>query len=69
MTGTAAAKVPASLPAIWVDALRAFDGATVLPDYFGARWWDIYSKLKWSEFHEFNSHVTALEYDRFLRLI
>lgn len=69
MTGNAAAKVPASLPAIWVDALRAFDAATVLPEYFGARWWDIYSKLKWSEFHEFNSHVTALEYDRFLRLI
>ena len=69
MTGNAATQVPASLPAIWVDALRAFDAAKVLPDYFGARWWDIYSKLKWSEFHEFNAHITALEYERFLRMI
>ena len=69
MTGNAATQVPASLPAIWVDALRAFDNARVLPAYFGERWWDIYSKLKWSEFHEFNGHITGLDYDRFLRLI
>ncbi len=69
MTGNAATKVPASLPTLWLDALRAFDDANVLPDYFGARWWDIYSKLKWSEFQEFNEHITALEYDRFLRLV
>jgi len=69
MTGNAAAKVTPSLPAIWIDALRAHDAARILTDYFGARWWDVYSKLKWSEFHEFNGHVTRLEYDRFLRLI
>ena len=69
MTGNAAEKVPNSLPTIWVDALRAFDDAKVLPNYFGARWWDIYSKLKWSEFHEFNERITALEYERFLRMI
>lgn len=69
MTGNAAAQVPASLPAIWVDALRAHDAARVLPEYFGARWWDVYSKLKWSELHEFNEHITALEYERFLRLV
>jgi glutamine synthetase len=67
--GNAAEQVDASLPAIWVDALRAFDDAKVLPDYFGSAYWDVYSKLKWSEFHEFNDHVTGLEYQRLLTLI
>ncbi|MBN34769.1 MAG: glutamine synthetase [Rhodospirillaceae bacterium] len=67
--GNAAVKVNPSLPAIWVDALRAFDAAVVLPDYFGAEYWDVYSKLKWAEFHEFNDHVSNLEYDRLLTLI
>jgi len=67
--GNAAEKVEASLPAIWVDALRAFDCAKVLPDYFGADYWDVYSKLKWSEFHEFNDHISNLEYERLLTLV
>ncbi len=69
IVGDAAQQVPPSLPAIWVDALRAFDDAKILPDYFGAEYWDIYSKIRWSEFHEFNDHISALEYDRFLRLV
>ncbi len=67
--GNAADKVAASLPAIWVDALRAFDGAEVLPGYFGQAWWDVHGKLKWAEFHEFNDHITNLEYDRLLTMI
>ncbi len=67
--GNAAEQVEASLPAIWVDALRAFDDAKVLPGYFGSAYWDIYSKLKWSEFHEFNDHISSLEYRRLLTLV
>jgi glutamine synthetase len=69
ITGNAPAQVPASLPAIWVDALRAFDEAKVLPDYLGTDYCDMYSKIRWSEFLEFNDHISALEYDRFLRMI
>ncbi|MBC6440796.1 MAG: glutamine synthetase [Rhodospirillales bacterium] len=69
ITGNAAEKVAPTLPAIWVDALRASDNAKVLPDYFGATWWDIHSKLKWAEFHEFNDHISNLEYERLLTLI
>ena len=69
IVGDAAEQVPPSLPAIWVDALRRFDEAKILPGYFGAQYWDIYSKIRWSEFHEFNDHISALEYDRFLRLV
>lgn len=29
----------------------------------------MYSKIRWSEFLEFNDHISALEYDRFLRMI
>ena len=68
-TGNAHKQVPASLPAIWVDSLRAYDNAKVLPAYLGADYCDIYSKIRWSEFMEFNDHISALEYDRFLRMI
>ncbi|MBT5434849.1 MAG: glutamine synthetase [Rhodospirillaceae bacterium] len=67
--GNAAEQVDPSLPSIWVDALRTFDRAEVLPEYFGSRYWDVYSKLKWSEFHEFNDHISKLEYDRLLTLV
>lgn len=67
--GDAAAKVAPSLPSLHVDALRAHAAAGVLPDYFGRAWWDVHGKLKWAEFHEFNGHVTALEYDRLLTTI
>ena len=66
--GDASKATQPGLPAIWVDALRAFDRATILPDYFGRDYWELHSKLKWSEFHEFNGHVTALEYERLLTL-
>jgi glutamine synthetase len=67
--GDEASKVPVTLPITWVDALRAFDKAEILPVYFESRWWELYSKVKWSEFHEFNEHVSNLEYQRFLRLV
>ena len=67
--GDAADRSAPSLPAIWVDALRAFDDAAVLPEYFGRAYWELYSTLKWSEFHEFNDHVSALEYERLLTLV
>lgn len=58
-----------ALPVFWVDALRSFDQADVLPGYFTQDWWRVYSALAWSEFHTFNGHVTTLEYDRFLTLV
>jgi glutamine synthetase len=67
--GNAAEQVEPSLPAIWVDALRAFDSAEILPGYFGNAYWDVYSKLKWSEFHEYNDHISNLEYQRLLTLV
>lgn len=56
------------LPLEWLDALRAFDGAKLLPEYFGRRWWQLYSALKWSEYREFNDHIGELEYERLLDL-
>ena len=66
-TGDAAAE--AALPSLWVDGLRAFDRATVLPGYLGEDWWRVHGQLKWAEFHEFNRHVSQLEYDRLLTLV
>ena len=67
--GPPASADPAALPVLWVDALRSFDQAEVLPGYFTPEWWKVYSALAWSEFHTFNGHVTTLEHDRFLTLV
>ncbi len=67
-TGAGAGADARALPVEWLDALRAFDGAEALPEYFGRRWWQLYSALKWSEYREFNHHIGELEYRRLLHL-
>ena len=66
--GDAAGPDARPLPLEWLDALRAFDAAEVLPDYFGRSWWQLYSTLKWSEYREFNDHIGELEHRRLLHL-
>ena len=67
--GPPAAGDAAALPVLWVDALRSFDRAEILPRSFTGDWWRVYSALAWSEFHSFNRRVTPLEVDRFLTLV
>lgn len=66
--GDAAGPDARPLPLEWLDALRAFDAAEVLPDYFGRSWWQLFSTLKWSEYREFNDHIGELEHRRLLHL-
>lgn len=67
ITGNAFHQFPSSLPCHWIDALRAFDSASLLPDYLGAEYCRVYSLCKWHEFNAFNACITPTEYDWYLR--
>ena len=56
-----------SQPAHWIDALRAFESAEVLPAYLGANYCRVYAACKRREFDTFNARVTPTEYDWYLR--
>ncbi len=50
----------------WLDALRTFDAATVVPEYLGADYRRIFSACKWFELGAFNRRITPTEYDWYL---
>ena len=67
ITGNVYDQFAPTLPVHWLDALRAFDNAALLPDYIGTEYCRVYSICKWHEFNQFNAHITATEYDWYLR--
>ncbi len=69
IAGSAYAQVPASLPTSWLEALGAHDGATVLPDYIAAEYLRLYGLVKRHERATFESRITPVEYDWYLRAV
>ena len=67
ITGNSYHQFSPTLPGHWLDSLRAFNGATLLPTYLGAEYCRIYSLCKWHEFNAFNARITPTEYDWYLR--
>lgn len=67
ITGNSYDQYAPTLPGHWLDALRAFDAAALLPGYLGAEYCRVYSLCKWHEFNAFNARVTETEYDWYLR--
>ena len=67
--GNAYQQAEPSLAIHWLDALRGHDRAALLPDYFGADFWRIYSACKWQELNAFNSRITPTEYAWYLRAL
>jgi glutamine synthetase len=65
--GNAYHQFPPTLPGHWLDALRAFDDAALLPGYLGAEYCRVYGLCKWHEFNAFNARITPTEYDWYLR--
>ncbi len=59
----------APLPTDWHDAIRAFDAATVLPDYLGADFCRVFGLGRKAERRKFNATVSALEYEWYLRTV
>ena len=68
-TGDAIAKHKPSLPMTWVESLDAFSKSKILKEYFGKEFCHVYYQTKYKEMQEFNSHVTPLELDWYLRTV
>ncbi len=68
-TGDAIAKHKPSLPMTWVESLDAFLKSKILKEYFGKEFCHVYYQTKYKEMQIFDSHVTPLELDWYLRTV
>ena len=68
-TGDAIAKHSPSLPMTWVESLNAFSKSKILKEYFGKEFCHVYYETKYKEMQKFDSHVTPLELDWYLRTV
>ena len=68
-TGDAIAKNKPSLPMTWVESLDAFLKSKILKEYFGKEFCHVYYQTKYKEMQIFDSHVTPLELDWYLRTV
>jgi glutamine synthetase len=62
-----AAEQGLSLPRHWNLALDAFEASAAMGDYLGARFQKMFAAIKRSEYDRYNSQVTDLDYDWYLR--
>jgi glutamine synthetase len=69
ITGNAYEKAERSLPDTWSDALVVFDEARILRGYFGEDFCKVYSECRWAERRKFQSVVSSLEYEWYLRAV
>lgn len=67
--GNANQQATINLPIHWLDALRAFDNAAILPDYLGADYCHVYSACKWQEFTAFQARITPADYELYMRAL
>ena len=68
-TGDAIAKHPHSLPLTWVESLKAFSNGNIIRDYLGADFFHVYYETRYKEKQKFDSHITPLELDWYLRTV
>ena len=64
---TLAAEQGLSLPRHWNLALDAFANSAAMREYLGARFHQMFTAIKRSEYDRYNSEVTELDYDWYLR--
>ena len=64
---TLAAEQGLSLPRHWNLALDAFANSTAMRDYLGARFHQMFTAIKRSEYDRYHAQVTELDYDWYLR--
>ena len=67
--GNAYDQHPQTLPSNWLDSIRAFEAARVLPAYLDADYCRIYAACKRQEYGEFSTRITPAEYDLYLRAL
>ena len=56
-----------NLPVRWPLALDAFDAGTVLPDYLGTRFCEVFAACRREEEERFHSEITNRDYEWYLR--
>ncbi len=66
MTGNAYDQLEPSLPTRWPDALDLFDGSTVLRQYLGDRFCNLFATCKRGELTKFEAHISDLEHAWYL---
>ncbi len=64
---TLAAEQGLSLPRHWNQTLDAFENSAAMREYLGARFHQMFTAIKRSEYDRYNSQVTELDYDWYLR--
>jgi glutamine synthetase len=64
--GNAGAEVDPTLPLTLWHALERLSQASILPDYFGADYLDIYHQVKQAEFDAFMDGILPREYEWYL---
>ncbi|MBX6323663.1 MAG: glutamine synthetase, partial [Rhodospirillaceae bacterium] len=67
VSGNAYARLAPSLPLDWARALDAFAASTLLKDYLGERFCEIYLAIKRAEAERFGAQVSELDYAWYLR--
>ena len=63
----AAAKSELRLPATWFAAVDHFEQSAVMADYLGARFVNMFSRVKRTEQDRFFEVVSSLDYDWYLK--
>ena len=67
--GDAIAKHPPSLPMTWIESLKAFSNGKIIKEHLGTDFCHVYYQTRYKEMQEFDSHVTPLELDWYLRTV
>ena len=69
ITGNAYKEKDASLPNIWPDAIDAFENGKILPKYLGKEFCHVFSTCRKTERERFNSYISTVEFDWYLRTV
>jgi glutamine synthetase len=64
--GNACAQADADLPLQWHEALQRLELGSILNDYIGREYLEIYGAAKQAEMARFNQYTSAREYDWYL---
>ncbi|MCZ4282792.1 glutamine synthetase family protein [Kiloniella laminariae] len=67
--GNAYEQLETTLPIIWPDAIDAFESATILPEYLGKEYCEIFTMCRRAERQRFNSLISPVEFDWYLRTV
>ena len=69
VVGNAYANCPSTLPITWPDAAHAFERSALLRDYLGDKFHHLFLTTRRGELQEFESHITRLEYEWYVRTL